>query len=136
MDLLNLNIVLLKIELCIKILNYHKNIAFLNVYLLGKIIINMKSLVEKDKKHWLNLKSKEIDYYLLKSIFNNYNFFTWIRHNAYTKLSYSGQKTSITHKCLESFNKKRFNWLTSFSRHIFLKLIWSGSISNVKRSVW
>jgi hypothetical protein len=37
-------------------------------------------------------------------------------------------------KCLSSINKKRFNKLTTFSRHIFLKLIRQGVIAGIQKA--
>lgn len=97
----------------------------------------MKKLIEKDKKLRLNIKKIEKKHFVLKSIFNNFNFFVLIRWNAFLKLkslSKNNSRVSISPKCLYSVNKKRFNKLTNFSRHIFLKLIRSGEITGFKKS--
>ena len=45
-------------------------------------------------------------------------------------------KNSFNNICLYSINKKKYNKLTNFSRHIFLKLIRSGQIHGMKKSSW
>ena len=76
---------------------------------------------------------------VLKSIFKNFNFFILIRWNAFLKLntlSKNNSNVSLSTRCLYSINKKRFNKVTPFSRHVFLKLIRSGQISNVQKASW
>lgn len=99
----------------------------------------MKALLEKDKKLRQRVYSIEDEHFVLKSIVKNFNFFTLIRWNAYLKLkalAKSSSKVSTVNRCLSSYNKKRFNKLTGFSRHIFLKKIRSGVITGVKKSSW
>lgn len=99
----------------------------------------MKKLLAKDQKLRLKLTKLEKQHLILKSIFQNLNFFTLIRWNAFVKLSRlsaSGTKQSLSNRCLLSTNKKRFNKLTYFSRHIFLKLIRSGQITGLRKSSW
>ena len=99
----------------------------------------MRKLVEKDKKLRLEIKKSENQNYILKSIFKNLNFFILVRWNAYLKLKTLTQKNSsvaLSYRCLASTNKKRFNKLTVFSRHIFLKLIRSGNVSGLQKSSW
>ena len=65
-----------------KILNYHKNLELLILYPLEKILKKnkeMKKLIEKDKKIRRNIKSVEKKHFILKFIFNNFNFFILIR---------------------------------------------------------
>jgi ribosomal protein S14 len=99
----------------------------------------MKKLLVKDKKLRYKLTNLEKQHLVLKSIFKNLNFFTLIRWNAFIKLhnlSASGNKNSLSNRCLHSINRKRFNKLTNFSRHTFLKLIRSGQITGLKKSSW
>jgi ribosomal protein S14 len=99
----------------------------------------MKKLLEKDKNRRLNIKGLEKQYFILKSISKNLNFFTLIRWNAFlilNKLSKNNSKISLSNRCLYSINKKRYNKLTNFSRHIYLKLIRSGNISGLQKSSW
>jgi ribosomal protein S14 len=99
----------------------------------------MKKLLEKDKKLRYNIKLIENQHFILKSIFKNFNFFTLIRWNAFLKLKFltkNNSKVSITSRCLQGINRKRFNKLTSFSRHIFLKLIRSGLITGMQKASW
>jgi ribosomal protein S14 len=99
----------------------------------------MKKLLEKDKTLRQNILLSEHQHFILKSIIKNFNFFTLIRWNAFLKLKNLTKvtsKVSIVNRCLYSFNKKRFNKLTGFSRHIFLKIIRSGSVTGVKKTSW
>jgi ribosomal protein S14 len=99
----------------------------------------MKKLIEKDKKIRTLIVSNEYEHFILKSIFKNFNFFTLIRWNAYLKLKIIAQnasKISLLSRCLYTINKKRFNKLTGFSRHVFLKQIREGSIVGIKKSSW
>ena len=99
----------------------------------------MKKLLQKDIKLRHQIKNDEIQHLVLKSIYKNLNFFTLIRWNAFIKLSSLAQnnnKISLVNRCVYSINKKRFNKLTNFSRHIFLKLLRSGNISGARKSSW
>jgi ribosomal protein S14 len=99
----------------------------------------MKKLIEKDKKLRLEIKKNEKQHYVLKSIFKNFNFFTLVRWNAYLKLknlTKTNSSVALSYRCLTSVNKKRFNKLTTFSRHIYLKLIRSGNIYGFQKSSW
>ena len=99
----------------------------------------MKKLIVKDKKLRSALKKQEKYYFILKSIFQNSNFFTLIRWNAYFRLKVLGEtnsKVSISSRCVYTINRKRFNSLAPFSRHVFLKLVQSGKISGMKKSSW
>lgn len=99
----------------------------------------MKKLLEKDKKLRLKIKQIEKKNFILKSIFRNLNFFTLIRWNAFLKLkdtTKGNSYISLSPRCLYTINKKRFNKLTPFSRHVFLKLIRSGQISSIQKASW
>ena len=99
----------------------------------------MKKLLAKDKKLRFEIKKSENQYLVFKSIYKNLNFFTLVRWNAFIKLqnlSVNGNKNALSNRCLFSVNKKRFNKLTNFSRHIFLKFIRSGQTSGISKSNW
>jgi ribosomal protein S14 len=99
----------------------------------------MQRLLEKDKDRRLQIEIVEKQHFILKAIVKNLNFFILIRWNAFLKLralTSKGSKISVSNRCLYSVNKKRFSKLTTFSRHIFLKLIRSGEISGVQKSSW
>lgn len=99
----------------------------------------MKKLLEKDKSFRLNFYQNEKKYFILKSIFKNNNFFTLMRWNAFLKLknlTNHFNKNSIVPRCVNTINKKRYNKLTCFSRHVFLKLIRNGKISGFKKASW
>lgn len=99
----------------------------------------MKKFLIKDKKLRSQIKLIENQHFVLKTIFKDFNFFILTRWNAFLKLkslTTHNSKISIINKCLHGFNKKRFNKLTSFSRHVLLKLIRSGSINGMQKSSW
>jgi ribosomal protein S14 len=99
----------------------------------------MKKLLEKDKKLRQNILKIENKHFILKSIFKNFNFFILIRWNAFIKLKALTQnysQISIINRCLFSVNKKRFNKLTGFSRHVFLKTIRAGEVNGLNKSSW
>ena len=99
----------------------------------------MKTLLEKDKIRRRTISKTEKKLFVLKSIFKNINFFTLIRWNAYEKITgFSGdsRKSKLSNRCQKTISKKRVNKLTNFSRHVLLKLIRSGKISNVKKASW
>jgi len=99
----------------------------------------MKRLLEKDKDLRVKIKNSEKQHFILKSIFKNTNFFVLIRWKAFLKLESLGFKNSnvsVASRCLQTINKKKFNKLTLFSRHVFLKLIRSGLISGMKKASW
>jgi ribosomal protein S14 len=99
----------------------------------------MKKLIEKDKNLRKQIILKEHEHFILKSILKNLNFFTLIRWNAFLKLksiTQNASKISTINRCLYTVNKKRFNRLTGFSRHVFLKNIRSGSVIGIKKSSW
>jgi ribosomal protein S14 len=99
----------------------------------------MKKLLEKDKKYRIQIQNKDYQHFVLKSIFKNFNFFILIRWNAIVKLKKLAKrksKISLINRCLYTVNKKRFNKLTCFSRHVFLKLIRTGNIYGVKKISW
>ena len=99
----------------------------------------MKKLIIKDKKLRLELKKQEKQYFILKAIFQNSNFFNLVRWNAYIQLKSLGKinsKVSIVPRCVHTINKKRFNSFAPFSRYVLLKLIRSGKLSGVRKASW
>ena len=99
----------------------------------------MKKLIIKDKKLRLTIKTKEKQYFILKTIFQNSNLFALIRWNAYLQLKTlceGGSKVSISPRCVYTVNRKRFNTFAPFSRYILLKLIRSGKLSSIRKSSW
>lgn len=98
----------------------------------------MKKLIVKNKQLSYNLKNLEKKNFILKSIHKNLNFFFLIRLNALKLQNFLAKKfvVSVTNRCLYTYNKKRYNKLTSFSRHIFLKFIRFNFIHGIKKSSW
>ena len=69
----------------------------------------MKKLITKDNKLRLKLKLQEKQLFILKIIFQNSNFFTLIRWNAYLRLKKLGEissKSSTISRCLYTINRK------------------------------
>ena len=99
----------------------------------------MKKLIQKDKNIRYNVKLAEKKHFILKFIFVNFNFFILIRWFALLKIKVllkNNSKVSLIKRCLSSVNKKRYNKLTVFSRHIFIKLLQSASIPGIQKSSW
>lgn len=99
----------------------------------------MKKLIIKDKKLRFKLKTQEKEYFVLKTIYQNSNFFALTRWNAYFKLKSLGEdgsKISTSSRCVYTVNRKRFNALAPFSRYVFLKLVRSGQLSGARKSSW
>ena len=99
----------------------------------------MKKLLIKDKKLRLKLKKQEKQYFILKAIFQNANYFNLLRWNAYIQLKSLGKlssKVSIVPRCVYTINKKRFNSFTPFSRYVLLKLIRFGKLSGIRKASW
>ena len=99
----------------------------------------MKKLLIKDKKLCSKVAYVENQHYILKCIIKNFNFFLLIRFSAFLKLALlqkNNSKNAIINRCLQTFNKKRFNKLTNFSRHVFLKLIRQGLINGIQKASW
>lgn len=97
----------------------------------------MKKLLIKDYKiRLVYFNHTEKKHFILKYIFKNFNFFNLIRWNALLKLESlpNNFKTSIVNRCLLTINKKRYNMLTVFSRHVFIKLIREGLVLNFQKS--
>lgn len=97
----------------------------------------MKKLIAKDQKLRAKLKAQNKRYFVLKTIYQNSNLPQLIRWNAYFKLDKFGSKSSIvsiSSKCIYTKNKKSFNKVVPFSRHIFLKLIRFGKLSGIRKT--
>ena len=102
-----------------------------------KLILKMKKLLIRDYKiRFFYFNYTEKKHFILKYIFKNFNFFNLIRWNALLKLELltNNFKISIVNRCLLTVNKKRYNTLTVFSRHIFIKLIRKGLVLNFQKS--
>ena len=97
----------------------------------------MKKLIVKDKKRRLKLKAQEKQYFVLKAIFQNANLFTLVRWNAYLKLKSLVKDStfvSTSSRCIYTINKKRFNSIAPFSRHVLLKLVRLGKLSGFRKA--
>lgn len=99
----------------------------------------MKKLLASDKQLRENLQKADKQQYVLKLLFKNDNLSALMRWKAFLKLKDLAKKnsnTAISPRCVLTINKKRFNKMTLFSRHVFLKSIRSGRISGFKKSSW
>ena len=99
----------------------------------------MKNQKAKHEKNILKLKNQEDKYFILKSICQNFDFFTLLRWKAFSFFIFlmeTKSKVSISFRCVYTINRKRFSTLAPFSRHILLKLIRTGNISGFKKASW
>ena len=99
----------------------------------------MKKLYNKDKKLRNLIKINNKKYFLLKSIIKNTFLFILMRYKAYLKLKYLfvfNSNISIINQCTITYNKKRFNKFSSFSRYIFFKKIQNGEIYRILNINW
>jgi ribosomal protein S14 len=97
---------------------------------------NLEKTLEKLRKNILTLEKK---CFILKSIWRNSNIFTLIRWNAFVQLKLilkTFSKVLLSNRCIQTSNRKRFNKLTKFSRHIFLKHMRFGKIFGIQKSNW
>jgi len=100
----------------------------------------MSKLLVRDKKKRLSILKMEKRLVTLNLIFRNLAFSSLIRWNAFLILAKivqnSSNEISLSNRCVYTGNKKRFNKLTSCSRHVFLKLLRAGSVTGIKKSSW
>lgn len=99
----------------------------------------MKKILTKDKKLRNNIKKVNKNYFILKSIVKNKYYFKLVRYKAYFKLKNLAKLfsiVSITNRCIQTTSKKRFNKLTLFCRHVYLKLLQNGKIIGFQKSSW
>lgn len=99
----------------------------------------MKKLIIKDKSKKKKFYNDEKITYVLSSISNNLNMLSSIRQNANKRLQNLTSKSSIASfnsRCKITVHKKRFNKLTRYSRHVFLKLIRFGKINGFQKASW
>lgn len=99
----------------------------------------MKKIFARDKKNRKAVKQIELERFILKQIATNSNFLRTVRWNALYKLSNlpkNGSQTVLSNRCVKTINKKTFHKFTNFSRTVFLKLVKSGHISNIRKSSW
>ena len=72
----------------------------------------MKKLIIKDKKIRHIFHKQEKERIILKTIFQNFNFFTLVRWNAFLKLQQLGRQGSeitFSNRCVYTINRKRLN---------------------------
>lgn len=97
----------------------------------------MIKLYGRDNKLRVLLKAEEKTKTVMKLISNNVNLITSVRWNALKILQKTNKSyVNLSNRCLFSVNKKRFNKRSSFSRHIYLKLLRSGNIAGFQKSSW
>ena len=99
----------------------------------------MKKLIEKDKKLRNTLKKIEKKHFVLKSISKNCKLSVLTRWKAFDKLKKicgNASKVRLSNRCVYTYNKKRLNKFTNFSRHVYLKLIRSGKIPGMQKASW
>ena len=99
----------------------------------------MKKHLRKDLKKRIIVKKVETELFILKNIFKNLNFSTLVRWNAFLKildLPKNTSKVRLRKRCVITGRQSSFNPLYKFSRLVFLRLVRSGEISNVRKSSW
>lgn len=99
----------------------------------------MKKLIKKDKKIRKQIKNLEKKKFIFQIISNNTNLSNLIRFNAFhisNNLPIKSSKTFVSNRCVYTFNKKKSNKLTHFSRMIFLKLARDKKIFGLTKSSW
>jgi small subunit ribosomal protein S14 len=99
----------------------------------------MKNLVQKDKQFRMDVKKFERKRLIFKSIIKNLYLADMVRWNAalkFTKLPSSSSKVYLTNRCALTGRSKYINKFYRFSRIEFLKLVRSGNISNLRKSIW
>lgn len=93
----------------------------------------------KRKKLQNLLKKYNKIYFLLKSIIKNTLLFLLLRYKAYLKLKFLfaiNSNMKLFNLCILTYNKKRFNKFSCFSRHIFFKKIQNGEIYGILNINW
>jgi ribosomal protein S14 len=99
----------------------------------------MKKLLEKDKKTRKKIEDLEKKKFIFQAISKNSNLSNLIRFNAFhnlNKLPTRASKTFVSNRCVNTFNKKKSNKLTHFSRIIFLRLARNQKIHGLTKSSW
>lgn len=99
----------------------------------------MKKLLEKDKKIRRKIKKLEKQKFIFRAISNNSTLSNLIRFNAFYNLNQlpsRASKTFVSNRCVNTFNKKKSNKLTHFSRIIFLRLARNHKIHGLTKSSW
>ena len=91
----------------------------------------------QDKILRKNFKDSNKQYFLLKLLLKNFNIFIFTRINVLIFLrQLKNHHVFMSDRCVISYNKKKFNKFTSFSRMILLKKIYKGEIIGFKKSIW
>ena len=91
----------------------------------------------QDKILRKDFKNSNKQYFLLKLLVKNCNIFFLTRVNIVLFVNQlKSHFVSMSDRCVISFNKKRFNKFTLFSRMILLKKIYKGEIIGFKKSIW
>ena len=99
----------------------------------------MKKLFVKDSNLRTKIKNYSKNYFVLKSIIYNKQFFLLVRYKSYLKLKKLIKNyfiISISNRCINTVNKKNFNKFTLFSRFIYLKLIRNNQLHGFQKSSW
>jgi ribosomal protein S14 len=99
----------------------------------------MKKLLDKDKRIRKKIKNLEKKRFIFQAISKNSNLSNLIRYNAFhhlNNLPVQASKTFVSNRCVNTFNKKKFNKLTNFSRIIFLRLARNQKIHGLTKSSW
>lgn len=99
----------------------------------------MKKLYTKDKAlrfFALKLIKKQ---FVLKALVKQQNVFNLLKKKVCCHLMACSKifsQVKIVNRCILTYNKKRFNKFTFFSRFLYLKLIRLGKINGFTKSSW
>ena len=99
----------------------------------------MKKISIKNKKKTIQFFDNEKGLYVLKLILKNNNFLSAIQRNALLKLQNLEIKSStslLNQKCKLTFNTKKYNIYTKYSRHVFLKQLRFGKVYGYQKANW
>ena len=101
----------------------------------------MKKLLPKNRTRCNFINQIELKLNISKAIQKDSRIFMLIRRNAFSSIGEVKDKrlfsrATLSLRCLATISRKRFNSLTFYSRHVFLKQARNGSISGLRKAVW
>ena len=118
--------------------NFLKSTGLLIFLGLG-IRINMKSILQRDKKKRNHIYKSEHNLFIIKNISKNTLFKSSMRLNTSIilfNLSKNNFKNRAVNRCIFTYRKSKIHSSFRFSRLFFLKVSRFGLISGLKKSCW
>lgn len=93
--------------------------------------------IKKDQNLRHYFKKFSVEYFLLKLILKNNYIFVLNRLKALVIIKFTRIfVTAIFNRCIVSFNKKKYNKLTNYSRIVLLKKIYKNECLGFQKSLW